>query len=379
MTAPTYYLGDLTTGAIVEELPLSTCQWSHALNSAGGWSATISTAHPLVTRDLFTEGRSIVWVDLDGVLEFGGLLWNLKLNPESGMLTLGGEGLWSYFHRRRIRTTLTYTAVDLFAVVSGLVTAAQDTTNNDIGMVASFPTGSTSGVSRTITYLAHERKNYGEEIEALAEADDGFEFLPIYGWAGSVPTMMLECHHRRRGRHLGTSWELGRHYAVDGDYERDASSLANRVDGVGTGTSTGQLFAVATGAVNGRKRFDAVVEHKDTTASLQLQAQTNQDLARLSEPVEAFKLKSLNPDPLPSDWSIGDEIYVVGELAPGWMLDDSYRIIAYQATVDEQGALSVGVEIQAGVPLGKPLPTVRQYAAATRRELRRRVSSLERR
>lgn len=375
----TYYLGDLTTGAIVEELPLSSCQWSKAISSAGGWSATLSTAHPLVTRDLLTEGRSIVWVDLDGSLEFGGLLWNLRLSPESGMLTLGGEGLWSYFHRRRIRSTLTYTTADLFTVVSGLVNAAQGVANGDIGMGVSYPTGATAGVSRTITYSAYERKLYGEEVEALAEADDGFEFLPIYGWSGSTPTMSLECHHRRRGRHLGTSWELGRHYSVDGDYERDGSGLANQVDGSGSGSGAGQLYATATGALNNRKRLDAVTEHKDTTATGQLQAQTNQDLARLSVPVERFKLKSLNPDPLPSDWNVGDEVYVVGELAPGWMLDDSYRIVAYQATVDEQGALSLGVEIQAGVPLGKPLPTVRQYQAATRVELRRRVSSLERR
>ena len=379
MTVPTYYLGDLTTGQITEELPLSSMQWSKAINQAGGWSASLSTAHPLVTRELLTEGRSVVWVDLDGTLEFGGILWNLRLSPESGMLTLGGEGLWSYFYRRRIRSTLTYTAVDLFTVVAGLIASAQGVADGNIGMGVTFPTGATSGISRTKTYPAHERKVYAAEIDALAEADDGFEYLPTYGWYGSAPFVVLECHHRRRGRHLGVSWELGRHYSVDGDYERNGAELANQVDGSGSGSGAGQLYATATGALNQRKRLDAVTEHKDTTAAPQLQAETNQDLARLSVVAEAFKLKSLDPDPLPADWSVGDEVYVVGELAPGWMLDDSYRITAYQATVTQDGALSLGVEIQAGVPLGRPLPTVAQYQAATREELRRRVSALERR
>ena len=378
MTTPTYYLGDLTTGQIVEELPLATCQWSKALNSAGGWSATISTGNKVVTRDLFTLGRSTIWIDLDGILEFGGILWNQRLTPESGVMTLGGEGIFSYLHHRHNRATLTYTAQDLFTVAAGLVTAAQGVAGGNIGLTTSFPTGATAGVSRTITYAATERKVFGVAFEELANAEDGFEFLPSYAWNGSTPTTVLECHHRQRGRALGVSWELGRHYSISGDYVLDGSHIANQADAVGAGTGAGQLYATATGALNGRPRLQEVTDHKQTTDATQLQSEANQNLATFSVPNESFKLKSLNPSPLPAEWSIGDQVYVVGELASGWMLDDSYRIIAYQATTDEQGALSVEPEVTAGIQLGKPLPNFRQYAAATQKQLLRRVSVLER-
>lgn len=369
----TFYAYDLATRRIVDEIPFSTFKFGDILNRPGGWSATISAHHEKCNPGNLAEDRTAIIVDQGGELRFAGILWDIKVT--GGILTCGGNNLWDYFAHRYIRNDQTYTATDQFQIVQGLLLAAQFGLRESIGLTVRWP--ALSGVLRDRTYLATERKQYRQAVEDLAEVENGFEFSLTAQWSGGQPIFFLDLAHPRRGQVTDHVWQLNKTVALAGDWTRDGTGFANRVDAIGSGTGATKL--IGTGQANpAALRMEQIVTFTDVKVPATIDAHANGELGRANQPQEQLKVRVVDLAQFGlGAWSTGDQVWVVGDLGYT-VLDDSYRIQGYEVSSDVNGALTVTCDLILGANLGKPVPMWRKMGSARRRDLERRLANLER-
>ena len=99
-----YLFYDAVTGALQGMLPLSAPKLSSILNAPGTWNGTVDLTDPKVQAmnpiGVTTPGRTIMCVDYNGALIYGGLVSTRKWSRKTRKLTLGGKELWEWFSLR---------------------------------------------------------------------------------------------------------------------------------------------------------------------------------------------------------------------------------------------------------------------------------------
>ena len=100
----TYYVADLLTGEIIGDLPLTGVGFTRVLNAPGTFRGSLHTRDPrvlaLAPRRLTEPGRTALYVDRDGVLVWGGIIWTTRYTADDGALELGAADFLSYFEHR---------------------------------------------------------------------------------------------------------------------------------------------------------------------------------------------------------------------------------------------------------------------------------------
>lgn len=183
-TSYRYLFADLVTNDILAELPLTNVQFTQVLNSPGSFSGEIlgSDARELA-YDIPTStepARTAIYVDRDGVLIWGGIVWLRTWDTDSQKFTFSAREFGSYFERRRItgdmmssQQALVYLNEDQVFVAQDLMTLAQAVTGGDIDVI--IP-NNTSGVDVTRVYYDYEFKDVWGAIKDLSNSQDGFDF-----------------------------------------------------------------------------------------------------------------------------------------------------------------------------------------------------------
>jgi len=172
-----YLFADLITNDILAEMPLTNVSFTQALNTPGSFSESIlgSDARELgydITGS--TEpARTALYVDRDGVLIWGGVIWLRTWNSDTQHFDFTAREFGSYFERRRIAETLVYDAQDQLFVAQDLLTLAQTVPGGDIGVVVP---NNVSGVDVTRVYYDYELKDVWGAIKDLSNQQDGFDF-----------------------------------------------------------------------------------------------------------------------------------------------------------------------------------------------------------
>lgn len=340
-----YLVGDLITGTLREEMPFSGVTYSQVLNAPGAFQATIGLRHPKATRANLDPGRTVIYVERDGVLLWGGILWSAEGSADDSKITIRGEGFWSYFRRRALRTTKTYTGVDQFAIAQDLINWAQSQPGGDINVAVG---AETSGVARDRTYNDWERKNIGETIEQLSAVENGFDFaVDVDYGAGGAMVRTFRPSYPRRGRDTSTVFELGTNV---GGFSQivDATIQANQIDVIGAGEGSSMLIATVTDtdAVPPYPLLDDVLSYKDVTEIDTLEGHGNAALAARATPVETIPtIAQFGPDTGLGSYITGDEVTVRG--AAGFIdIDQRARIIEIAVKVDEQSSEQVDIALQ---------------------------------
>lgn len=340
-----HLVADLLTGTIREEIPFSTVRYSHVLNRPGGFAATLPLRHPKATRANLDPGRTAVFIERGGVIVWGGILWTAKASVEGATVEVGGEGFWSYFRRRKIRTTKAYAAADQCFIARDLVTYAQAQAGGDLGVIVG---SETSGVLRDRTYYHYERKNLGEAVEQLAAVQGGFDFNIDVSWIGGVITKTFQVQYPRRGRATAIVFELGSN--IEGlEQEIDATRQANIIDGLGAGDGDSMLITTVSdlSQTPPYPLLEDVVTYKDVRVPSTLQLSSLAELVSRSTPVERLPtlLAHAGPDTEIGSFITGDTVTVRG--SAGYLsVSEQMRITTYEVTVDENGREAVGLGLQ---------------------------------
>lgn len=339
-----YLVGDLVTGVIREEMPFSGVTYSQVLNGPGAFQATIGLRHPKATRANLDPGRTVIYVERDGVILWGGILWAVNVSADDGKIALSGEGFWSYFRRRVLRDSKTYTAVDQLAIAQDLITWAQSQPGGDINVAVGTET---SGVARDRTYNDWERKPIGEAVEQLASVEGGFDFAIDADYSGGAITRTLRLSYPRRGRDTSIVFELGTNLGAFTQLV-DAKVQANTIDIIGAGDGASMLIATVTdtSAVPPYPLLDDVLTYKDVTLVGTLEGHGDAALAARATPVETIPtIAQFGPDTGLGSYITGDEATIRG--TAGFInVEQRVRIIEISVKVDEQSSEQAVIALQ---------------------------------
>lgn len=348
---------DLRTNAALAELPLSVKSFGGTLNGIGAFSASLpitrDTASVLASATI--PERTIVYVERDGVLLEGYIVWTRERNPGAPW-QLAGSSVLSILRRNPIRADLTYAAQDQFTIARGLVNHYQGQSGGNVGITTDV---STCGVLRDRTYYGYERKNLWDALEELAQVDNGFDFGVDVAWSAGVPTKSLTLSYPRRGRIAGSTgivFEAGKNL-LGYTFTEDGSRSARTVDALGAGDGVDMLISSSTDTSLIDAGFPLTAEtvsHKDVKVKATLDGHAV--AARRARAVTpTFLTLSVDPDDVDAGlghWIVGDDALVQitddnfpqqADGSPGYR--QYHRIIAWNVQVPEVGKETVEITL----------------------------------
>lgn len=397
MSAPlriTVLAEDLATGTIIGEIPATDITFGETLCGPGGWSKTLDGHHRTADPAALRPGGLIVHVlDPGGQPISSGICWSTDW--ADGQVQLGGQGIWSYFRETDGRDRVyrggiggmayatdsagggaVFTAVEQMSIAQDLIGWAQADPYGDLGVTVRFHPAGGSGGTRMRTYEPWERISIGGAIEAMAACENGFEFRACCEWDGNTLARYLDLWYPMLGSRKDIVWEHGSDITIT---DLPSRVGANRVDALGAGDDASKLIRSATSIPVGTIRHDRVISHTDVSVAATLLAHAEGELARADGGVDTirFSLDRLSAYPLGS-WSVGDQVRLVAD--DGWCRQDGtvwWRIMGWDATVDDTGTMSVTVDAAARVSTGRPLLLPADERARRNRDLARRVATIE--
>lgn len=345
MTTYRYLFADLLTDTIREEMPLENVSYGDVLLAPGSLTGDLplslknAAGYEKVTRANIDPGRTAVYVERDGVLVWGGILWTVSADADNFKLSIGCEGFWSYFRRRLIRATKTYAATDQLAIVQDLVNYAQAVSGGNIGVTVG---SETSGVLRDQTYNSYERVNLGQAVENLAALDNGFDFAIDVMYDGSGNRLKkLNLNYPTRGARTAHVLDLGAN-VESLSWNLDASTMANLIDAIGSGDGAAMLLSTAadTTELGVYPLLEDTVSYTDVTVSATLAAHATGALSASRLPVETLPtlITHGTSDLAIGAFRTGDELQVRTQNAGGFLTVNSlYRIAAWTVTPSDDG------------------------------------------
>lgn len=349
MTAYRYLFADLLTNDIIAELPLTGVSFNKQLNQAGAFNGHLliggidSVAYNVLPATI--PGRNAIYVDRDGSLVWGGVIWGRDYTASTQTLEIQAREFESYFERRRITSTLAFTNTDQLSIAQNLMASAQSAPYGNIGVQVGVET---SGVLLSRTYYNYELKTYFNALQDLSRAENGFDFnIQVeYDGAGE-PSKSLVLGYPR----IGTVYSTSNPYAVlfqfpgnivDYSYPEDGSIAANAVYALGAGSNEGKLIATATDATkyaDGWPLLQEQANYSDITDSAYLnQLATGQVLAVSYPPTTIKIVVPAYQTPVFGTYEVGDDArLIITDVRFPNTLDAVYRIVGVNVQPGEDG------------------------------------------
>jgi hypothetical protein len=356
-----YLFADLLTNEILAELPLTGVSFTQQLNQSGTLNghillSALQSAQFNVNAATI-PGRSAIYVDRNGDLIWGGIIWNRTYNSAQQTLNLTAREFESYFERRRVSTTQNFTNTDQLVIARTLIDDAQLVTNGDIGVIVGTET---SGVLIDRVYYDYELKNVYQSIQDLSRAEDGFDFLidVSYDPITEEPIKTLVLSYPRSGVIYDVNdpdaivflFPAGN--IVEYEYPEDASIAANIIYALGAGSNEGKLISIAQDTpkfTEGWAVLEDVANYSDITDATLLNELSLGQVLAVSFPPTTIKI--VVPAYIPptlNDYNIGDDarLIITDERFPG-TLDAIYRIVALNVQPGENGPERVTLTLTA--------------------------------
>lgn len=370
-----YIVTDLRTDATFAELALAGVEFSWVLNGAGTFkaslpyrqfaatSASVTALQTALVRSATEPARTALYVERDGTLLWGGIIWARRPAPAAKTLEIVGAEFWSYFQRRHITTALSYTGVDQFHIAQDLIDYAQGKqVDYADGGVATYPkpggdisvavASTASGITRDRSWGKNERKEIGEAVEQLASLIDGFDFAVEVTYDAGVRTRTFATYYPRRGSAYpasGLVFELGRNI-VAYDWPEDGTRFATAMLTSGAGENDAMIAssATATDLIDaGYPLIEATTVYKDVTEQATLDGHAAGDLAaRSSMPGPPSITVRGDVDPVLGSWRVGDQCQI--RIDDEWMPEyvGIHRIIAATVKPGDGGQEEVSLALE---------------------------------
>lgn len=342
-----YLFADLLTNQILAELPLTKVQFSQQLNSAGTFSAELQLAGlraaNLNVANATIPARTAVYVDRDGTLVWGGVLWNREYSSKNQSIKLNAGEFESYFNRRRITTDTVFTGTDQLTAVQTILNNAQSATNGNIGV--QVPTN-TSGVTINRTFYGYEYKTVLSAIQDLAKSSTGFDFnIQVYYDSNGNPAKLLRLGYPRYGRVYSASSTTVPVFELPGNiveytWPEDGSIAANYLYAIGAGSNPGRLLATAfdgSKIAAGWPLLEEQANYSDVADATLLNNLATAQVSIVSYPPTTIKI-TMPPtlDPIFGSYEVGDDarIRILDDRFIS-QLDTVYRIVDFAVTAGE--------------------------------------------
>lgn len=355
-----YLFADLLTNEIIAELPLTGVSFTQQLNQAGTFTAHIlisgiNTAQYNV--DAATQpARNALYVDRNGILVWGGVIWNRSYSSASQTLTITAREFESYFERRLINTTTSFVNTDQLLIARTLINNAQSAASGDIGVIVGTET---SGVLVDRVYYNYELKNVWQAIKDLSNQDDGFDFnIKVeYDAITNEPKKTLILGYPRTGDVDSGVGDISTPVfmfpagnIVEYEYPEDGSIIGNSLYVIGAGFNEGKLSAVAQDTSKltaGWPLLQNSANYSDITDQTILDELALAQVLALSEPPPIINIVvPAYEDPVFGTYSIGDDarLIIIDPRFPSGF-DNVYRIVGFNVQPGENGPERVTITL----------------------------------
>ena len=343
---------------VIAELPFTGVNFTQQLNSVGTFQGHLLlsgvNASSLNVDAATTPGKVALYVDFNGTVIWGGIIWLREYDADTQILSVTAQEFESYFQRRRISNTKTYTARDPLYIAQNLVTYAQAKSHGDIGVIVGTET---SSLSVTKIYNDYELKSVYQAIKDLAQGSL-FDFKIVSAWASNKLTKTLKLGSPTIGYAYSASspthsWVFSLPgNIVSYSYTEDGITAANQLFGIGYGANGTRLQAQAydptyMGTYGTWPLLEDATNYVDVADSTLLANLTVGKLNALSQPPSIIKLVIPSyVDPYLGTYSVGDQarINIIDDRFPTG-LDYIYRITAIDVSPGENGPDRVTVTL----------------------------------
>jgi hypothetical protein len=359
-----YLLADLLTNDIIAELPLTGVGFTQQLNTYGTFSAHILLSgingDQFNVNDSTVPGRNVIYVDRDGVLIWGGVIWSRSYNSTSQVLSITAQEMMSYFAHRRITTTENFNGIDQLVIAKTLVENAQALPYGDIGVGYNTQGQTTSGILIDRVYYDYELKTVFNAIQDLSRQSDGFDFsIDLAYDINGRPTKSFNTYYPKVGETYSATnpsavvFEFPAGNVVEYEYPEDGSIVANTVYALGAGSNEGKLVSVGQDPVRfaeGWALLDEQANYSDVTDQTVLDNLAVGQVVAVSYPPTTLTIVAPPyVDPVLGTYQIGDEarIIIKDSRFPN-TLDTVYRIVALSVQPGEDGPERVTLTLTQG-------------------------------
>ena len=342
-----YLFADVLTNQVLTELPLTSVNFTQQLNTAGTFTGKLLlsgvNASGLNVANSTIPGRTAIYVDRDGVLVWGGVLWTRDWTAKDQMLAFTAREFESYFERRRITADTVFYGVDQLAAVQTIVNNAQAVTNGNVGITVGTET---SGVLINRTFYGYEYKTVFSAIQELSKTSTGFDFnITVAYDSNGLPSRTLHLGYPRWGRtYLATSqnalvFDMPGN-VIDYEWTEDGITAANTVYALGAGSNPGKLISTSVDSTkisSGWPILEDQINYSDVIDSTLLTTLSAGQVGAVSYPPQTIKLLvSPSLDPVFGSYEVGDSarIRIKDDRFPAG-LDAVYRIISFNMQAGE--------------------------------------------
>jgi hypothetical protein len=150
-----------------------------------------------VLPSLLSGGRTALYVDRDGVLIWGGIIWGGSRKKASHSVEIQALEFESYLYRRLITKDYRPATVDQFTISRTLIAAMQAPSGGDIGILLG---AGTSGVLRTRDFFRTDLQTVWDAVHSLTEMEFGFDIsIDVAYDSSGTPAKTLNMGYPRLG------------------------------------------------------------------------------------------------------------------------------------------------------------------------------------
>ena len=360
-----YLFVDLLSNTIIGELPLTGVGFTQQLNQPGTFQGHLLLSG--VNADKYNVDLSTIpahcglYVDRDGILVWGGVIWGRSYNSTSQTLSFSAQEWISYFDHRRVTQDIEFTNTDQLLIAKTLIENAQNATYGDIGVGYNSAGQTSSGVLINRTYYNYELKNVFQAVQDLSRQGDGFDFsIDVeYDAITDLPVKNFNTYYPRSGLVYSFGdpdvpvFTFPAGNMVEYEYPEDGSVVANTVYALGAGSNEGKQIATGqdtTKLLAGWALLETTSNYSDITDVTVLQELANaQSLATSYPPVVLKIVVPAYVDPVFGTYQVGDDarIIITDSRFPN-TLDEIYRIVGLTVQPGEDGPERVTLTLAQG-------------------------------
>lgn len=360
-----YLFVDLLSNSIIGELPLTGVGFTQQLNQPGTFQGHLLLSG--INADKFNVDPSTIpahcglYVDRNGILVWGGVIWGRSYNSTSQTLTFSAQEWISYFDHRRITQDVDFVNIDQLVIAKTLIEDAQAAPYGNINVGYNSEGETTSGVLISRTYYNYEFKNVYQAIQDLSRQGDGFDFHIDVAYDGitGLPAKYFNTYYPRSGLQYSFGdpnvpvFTFPAGNMVEYEYPEDGSAVANTVYALGAGSNEGKQIATgqdATKLAEGWVLLETTANYSDVTDQIMLQEVANaQALATSYPPVVLKVVVPAYVDPVFGTYEVGDDarIIITDSRFPN-TLDQIYRIVGLTVQPGESGPERVTLSLSQG-------------------------------
>jgi hypothetical protein len=343
------FVGNMVTGEITCDLPVSSHSWALRLNAAGSVDASVKVRSAELRnknlRNVTAAKKQYLAVSFGNTILEAGPIWKRNNKNTNGELKLGAEGIWSLLDKTKAlnweqinagvwpqRSSLDFAGLSLGSIAVELVRRSVFGNPLNPGLPIVLPEILESG-DHERTYKGYELPWLGDLLRKLTQVEDGpdIRFQPRFNGADPTRIEWVMTHGTQASPLL---YQTGADWTWDGTVEEsgvsdittaeDGSGMADRVWQPGTGSELDMRLAAAQDLTliteAGYPWTEADSASKDVEDQGILQSHANAGIAAARRPVETWDL-SVRADTSPM---LGQ--YLPGDFAQINVPDDNPMI-----------------------------------------------------